>query len=255
MITFLLLVAAQAAQAAPAPTPDDASLRRCVAAVVAEAAPDPATARRVAGEKEAVLAAQCLGLAFVQKEQWVEAAAAFEEGARAALAASDTRQADLWAQAGNAWLAGGEPLKARTALDAALATELLAPELRGEVHFDRARAAVAVGDLVTARADLDRGLELVPADPFGWYLSSALALKEGRLARAQDDIAEALRLAPDEPDLLVHGGNVAGISGEHRAARGLYARAIRVAPDSKAAAAARQALAANRGLADTPPQP
>jgi tetratricopeptide (TPR) repeat protein len=250
---FLLLLAASAAQAAPPPA--DEALRRCVAATLAEPSVNPDTARRVAGQSEDVLAGQCLGLAFVQKGQYAEGAAAFEEAARAAAAAADTRVADLWAQAGNGWLAAGEPLKARTALDAALATELLAPELRGEVHFDRARAAVALNDLVTARADLDLGLELVPADPFGWYLSSALALKEGRLARAQDDIAEALRLAPDDADLLVHAGNVAGISGEHEAARGLYARAIRAAPDSKAAAAARAALAANREQPSTPKPP
>src|SRR3546814_9342139 len=96
-----------------------------------------------------------------------------------------------------------------------------------------------------ARSDINEGLQLVPDDLFGWYISSALALKEGLLARAQDDIAEAVRLAPEDPNLLVHAGNVAGISGEIEAAKGLYAKAIRVAPDSDAAKAARAALAAN----------
>lgn len=125
--------------------------------------------------------------------------------------------------------------------------------MRGEVYLDRGRAGVLLNDIAGARSDINQGLKLVPEDPFGWYISSALALKEGLLARAQDDIAEAVRLAPEDPNLLVHAGNVAGISGEVEAARGLYAKAIRLAPDSEAAKAARAALAAN--ATPTPDKP
>jgi tetratricopeptide (TPR) repeat protein len=199
-------------------------------------------------------ALHCQGLAQAKLEQWRAAAASFEEAAREAEAARDPKHGDYLVQAGNSLLAAGEPAKARALLDAAFATGLLSPELQGEVHFDRARAAIALNQLGTARSEADAGLKLVPADPFGWYLSSALALKEGRLARAQDDIAEALRLAPEDPDLLFHAGNVAGISGELEAALGLYSKAVRVAPQSEAARKARAAIAANSPEA-TPAQP
>lgn len=241
-----MLLALAAAQ--PAPVPDETAARHCTGLVKS----NPGQAVQVASDWRikggGLDARQCLGLAYVALERWPAAATEFEQAAAEAETARDPRHADLWVQAGNSWLAAGNAARARKAFDAALATALLASELRGEVHLDRGRAGVALGDLTGARADIDKGLALVPADPFGWYLSSALALKEGRLARAQDDIAEAVRLAPDDANLLVHAGNVAGISGEIEAARGLYARAIKAAPNSDAARAARTALAANRDL-------
>ena len=52
--------------------------------------------------------------------------------------------------------------------------------------------------LVAARRDLDAGIALVPADPFGWYASASLAARAGDLARARADIAKAASLAPDD---------------------------------------------------------
>lgn len=250
MISFL--IAALAAQAAP--VSDEAQLKQCLEIVKSDAARAVNVAADWRIKGGGFVARQCAGYALVELERWQEAASAFDEAAREAETARDPRRADYLVQAGNAWLAADEPVKARGALDAALATGLLGLELQGEVHFDRARAAVALNEIGKARSDVDAGLKLVPADPFGWYLSSALALKEGRLARAQDDIAEALRLAPEDPELLFHAGNVAGISGELDAALGLYSKAIRVAPQSPAAKKARAALAANMPEA-APAQP
>jgi tetratricopeptide (TPR) repeat protein len=238
-----LLLALAAAQAAPADA--EARLKACTE----QARTAPARAVETAGEWRAkgggLEARLCLGLAYAGVERWPEAATAFEQGAQAAEAARDGRRADLWAHSGNAWLAGGEAAKARAAFDAALAAGLLAAELRGEVHLDRARALVALGDLAAARADIDKGLELVAADPFGWYLSAALARRERNLRRAQDDIAKAVSLAPGDAPILLEAGNIAALSGELDAAKGLYARAARAAPDSEAGRAAETALAAN----------
>ena len=192
-----------------------------------------------------IAARQCLGLAYSKLERWAPAATAFEQAAMDAETAKDPGRADFWVQSGNAWLAAGDAAKARKAFDAALATTLLTGELRGEVHLDRARAAVAAGDLKAARADIDQGLKFVPSDPFGWYLSSALALRESDLGRAKADIVKALALAPADADLLLQAGNVAGVSGEVEAATDFYARAARAAPASPAGKAAQAALAAN----------
>jgi len=155
-------------------------------------------------------------------------------------------------QSGNAWLAGGDPAKARRAFDAALATDGLSPELRGEVYFDRARAAVGQEDLTSARADIDKGLALVPGDPFGWYLSAALARRAKDLVRAKADIAKATDLAPNDADILLEAGNISGLSGEDGIARAFYERATRAAPDSPAGRAAGAALAADK---ETEPPP
>lgn len=245
MIASMLALAA-AAQAAPsAPLSDQSAYEKCAAIARSDAEKGVAVASDWRVKGGGIFALQCLGLSYSGLGRWAPAATAFEQAAQASEAGRDPRRADFWVQAGNAWLAAEEPAKARKAFDAALATAALTPELKGEVYLDRARAGVALDDLAGARADIDKGLELVPADPFSWYLSSALALRQKDLPRAQDDIAKALELAPNDPDLLLHAGNVAGASGEVEAAKGLYMKVIKAAPNSEAAKAAQAALAAN----------
>jgi tetratricopeptide (TPR) repeat protein len=152
-------------------------------------------------------------------------------------------------EAGNARLAAGDAAAARKAFDSALATRLLASKLEGEVHLDLARAAVALNDNGAARTHIDKGLALVPEDPFGWYLSAALARRQNDVARAREDIAKAVSLAPDDSAILLEAGNIAGLSGERDAALGLYDRARRAAPNSEAGKAAQSAIAANEDKA------
>lgn len=238
MIDILL---ALAAIAAPAPSQLDSCAK--LVETAPEKAVESANAWRLSGG--GLPARQCLGLAYAALERWAPAATAFEQAAREAETARDPRGGDFWVQAGNSWLAAGEGAKAKQAFDASLATTALTPELRGEVHLDRARAAVLLGDPVSARNDIDQGLVLVAADPFAWYLSSALAVREGKLDRAKADIAKGLALAPDDPDLLVQAGSVAGLVGEVDAARAFYEKAAKKAPNSRAGKAAAAALAAN----------
>jgi tetratricopeptide (TPR) repeat protein len=192
-----------------------------------------------------ISARQCLGLAYVALERWTPAATTFEQASQEAEAAKDARAADLRIQAGNSWLAADDGAKARPDFDAALAAATLPPQLNGEVHIDRARAGVALGDLAGARADLDKAIELVPADPMTWYLSAALWLRQEAVPRAQADIAKALALAPDDAGILLQAGTIAGVAGDLDGARAFYTRAIQAAPGSDIAHAAEQALAAD----------
>ena len=242
MISFLLALAA--APAGPVDTPQN-RYRACLA--LARSAPERAVGQAQAwlGSGGGVDAAQCLGLAWSSQEKWSEAAAAFDAAARDADNRQDRRRGDLLVEAGNAWLAAGDPAKAGKAFEAALASGLLAPALQGEVHLDLGRAAVALNDPGGARAHIDKGLAMVPGDAFGWYLSAALARRQNDLPLAREHIAKAASLAPDDAAILLEAGNIAGVSGEKDAALGLYARAARLAPESEAGKAARAALAAN----------
>ena len=238
----------------PAPAPqsdsaeavDQARFAQCSGMIRVDAARavEMANAWRLAGG--GLYARQCLGLAYVAQQRWAEAAAVYEEAARDADIVRDDRRADLWVQAGNAWLAGGEPTRAILALDAALATGDVSEELRGEVHIDRARARVALDNPAGARTDLDRALQLVPADPFGWYHSAALARRQGDLARARADIGRAMELAPDNPDVALLGGTIAGEAGDMAEAERLYRAVTEGAPDTDAGRAARESLATLR---------
>ncbi len=226
----------------------------CLAQV--KSAPEQAveTAAQWRAKDGGIPALLCQGLAYTALERWPDAAATFETAAVEAERTQDTRRADFWVEAGNSWLAGGNPARARQAFDTALRIGGLLPQVEGEIHLDRARASVAVDDVAGARADLDKGLALVPSDPFAWYLSAALARRQNDLARARTDIDKAVTLAPDDATILVEAGNIAGLSGDVDSARRLYERAVRAGRGSPAGRAAAAALAANGGPPPAPTQ-
>jgi tetratricopeptide (TPR) repeat protein len=231
---------------ARAPSADETRLQAC--ATLARANPAGAVDEGQAwvAQRGGVPARQCLGLGLVGLQRWAPAATVFEQAARDAEAQNLAVRADLWVQAGNAWLAAGENGRALQAIDAALATPSLTAELRGEAQVDRARAQMASGHADLARQDLDRALQLVPADPFAWYLSAALARRENNLARAQTDIARAVQLAPDDPDVMLLAGTIAGLGGNMVEAERLYRRIVQLAPDSDPGRAAAASLATLR---------
>ena len=143
-------------------------------------------------------------------------------------------------------VAAGDGRKALAALDAALLSPNLTDELRGEVHLDRARARVAMADNDGARTELDRAAQLVPNDPFAWYLSAALARRVNDLPRAAADIAHARQLAPDSPDVLLLAGTIAGLQGNMAEAERLYRQVATAAPNSDAGRQAQESLATMR---------
>ena len=125
----------------------------------------------------------------------------------------------------------------------ALAGPGLQAEQRGEALLDRARAAEAQNDLKTARAKLNEAAATIAADPFYWYFSAALAIREQDKATAQTAINKALTLAPTDPTVLFEAGHVAQFLGDSVGARDYWNRAIRSAPTSPSAKAAREAIA------------
>lgn len=214
---ILLLAAAAVAAAAPAPP--------CPDVVTPQALVCRALAASAAGDSNA-------------------AAQGFEEAAKA-LPEKDPETARMWAAAGNLWLIAGEEGKAALALDRALASPDLVAEQRGEALLDRARVAEAQGDLKTARAKLNEAAQSIAADPFYWYFSAALAIREGDHATAQSAIGKALTLAPSDATILFEAGHVADMSGDEEKARTYWKRAVAADPSGpigKAAAKAQELL-------------
>ena len=233
MILIMLLAAAQAVAASASSGPVDAQgdrFARCVALTHS----DPAAARAEAGRWRIsggrYFARQCAGLAFAADKNWPSAATEFEEAAREAQVAKDTRSANYWAQAGNAWLASGQPAKARVALDSALASGSLTGLPLGEAQLDHARALVAAGEMDAARGDLDLALTTAGDDPLAWLLSATLARRMDNLPRAKSDIAQALKRSADDASVQLEAGNIAAASGDEPAAREAWGTAARLAP-------------------------
>ena len=175
------------------------------------------------------------------------AAQGFEEAAKAS-SDKDPKTARMYAAAGNLWIAADQPGKAALDLDRALALPGLEAEQRGEALLDRARAAEAQNDLKTARAKLREAAASISEDPFYWYFSAALAIRENDPATATAAIGRALTLAPSDATILFEAGHVASFTGDDQQARSYWSRALAsdpAGPVGKAAAKAIEMLGVN----------
>lgn len=189
------------------------------------------------------LARQCLGFAYAQQERWLPAMTAFQQAADEADVARDPASAQLWAQAGNAALAGGEPAMAQSWFDAALARGLPDGLEKGEAYLDRARALVALGKFPQARTDINRALAQVPQDPLAWLLSATLARRMDNLPLAQAHIAKAVGLAGDDASVALEEGNIAILTGNDEGAKSAWERAVKLSSNGPAGKSAAENLA------------
>lgn len=184
----------------------------------------------------------CRGLQAQAEGRADDAAESFEEAAKAS-GDKDPKTARMWAAAGNLWIAADQPGKAALDLDRALSLPGLEAEQRGEALLDRARAAEAQNDFKTARARLNEAATTISNDPFYWYFSAALAIREGDAATAQASIGKALTLSPSDPSILFEAGHVAHFAGDDARARYEWQRAAAADADGPIGKAARDALA------------
>jgi Flp pilus assembly protein TadD len=222
---MILAIAAGIAAAAPASAaaPSPASAGACPDVVT----PDALVCRALEQQKNGNAAG---------------AAQAFEEAARTS-PEKDPKTARMFAAAGNLWIAAGQAGKAALALDKALSLPGLEAEQRGEALLDRARAAESQGDLTSARACLNDAAATISGDPFYWYFSAALAIREADTAKAKAAIAKALSLAPSEPTILFEAGHVAHFADDDARARYYWERAAAKDPNGAVGKSAREALA------------
>lgn len=183
----------------------------------------------------------CRALEAQKKGDSESAAQAFEEAAKTSID-KDPKKARMYAAAGNLWIAAGQPGKAAFDLDKALSLPGLEAEQRGEALLDRARAAEAQGDLKTARAKLNEAAATISGDPFYWYFSAGLAIRESDAATAKASIGKALSLAPSDPTVLFEAGHVADFTGDAASARRYWTQAAAGDPNGPVGKAAAKAI-------------
>ena len=221
---MILLIAAAVAASAPA-------------AQAAPAAPPTAGCPDVVTPEALV----CRALQAQKSGNTEAAAQAFEEAAKAS-PEKDPATARMFAAAGNLWIEANQPGKAAVDLDRALSLPGLEAEQRGEALLDRARAAEAQNDIITARTKLNEAAPTVSDDPFYWYFSASLAIREQDKGTAQAAIAKALNLAPSDPSILFEAGHVAHFTGDDVGARHYWERAAAGDPRGPVGKAAQDAL-------------
>jgi tetratricopeptide (TPR) repeat protein len=184
----------------------------------------------------------CRAIEASKAGRFAEAATAFEQAADLVHISDPARDRAL-AAAGNMWIAAGQPGKAAAALDKALAGGGLKSEQHGLALLDRARAAEALGDLKTARAKINEAAKTIGQDPYLWYFSAAISLREEDIPAAKASINRALAMVPDSAEVLFEAGHIAKAGGEDVQARDYWTRAIAADPNGPTGKAARQALA------------
>ncbi|HVF36996.1 MAG TPA: hypothetical protein VNA29_03535, partial [Sphingomicrobium sp.] len=207
-------------------------------------AAQPAQSGRPATTCPAVLthsAQACRAIVASNAGKFADAAAAFESAAELTPAGDPARDRAL-AAAGNMWIAARQAGKAALALDKALAGGGLKADQHGLALLDRARAAEAQSDLKTARSKVTEAARTISDDPYLWYFSAALAIREQDIPTAKAAINRALALAPNSPEVLFEAGHVAKAAGEEAQARDYWTRALAADPDGAAGKAAKEAL-------------
>ncbi|HET9336267.1 MAG TPA: hypothetical protein VFO12_07665 [Sphingomicrobium sp.] len=187
-------------------------------------------------------AQSCRAIEASKAGRFADAAASFESAADLSGSAEPARDRAL-AAAGNMWIAAGQPGKAAVVLDKALAGKGLQAEQHGLALLDRARAAEAQNDLKTARAKINEAAKTIAEDPYLWFFSAALSLREEDIPAAKSSINRALAMVPDSAEVLFEAGHIAQAAGENAQARNYWTRAIAADPTGPTAKAARAALA------------
>ena len=187
-------------------------------------------------------AQSCRAIEASKAGRFADAAEAFESAADLTVPDDPAHDRAL-AAAGNMWIAAGQPGKAAVALDKALAGKGLLADQHGLALLDRARAAEAQGDLKTARAKVTEAAKTIGEDPYLWFFSAALAIREEDIPTAKSSIARALAMVPDSPEVLFEAGHVFEAAGEEAKAREYWTKAATADPNGPAGKAAARALA------------
>ncbi len=183
-------------------------------------------------------AQHCAAIAYLGLGLYNEAAQRLEVlGERSAMQDGRLR-ADLYAQAGQAWLIAGKP-------DQALAAQTRALALRpndAEILIDRSITLATSGRLWEAVDDLNHVLDVAPnrADALVFRASAYRSLET--LDLAEQDIEAANRLWPDSAEVILERGSIRKSRGNIAGARADWLRVIELAPNTPSGEAARREI-------------
>jgi tetratricopeptide (TPR) repeat protein len=183
-------------------------------------------------------ASHCAALALVALRRYGEAAGRLDDLART-LKAGAPERAELFDQAGNAWLLAANAAAAQASFTAALS---LTPD-DPEILTDRARARAMQKDWKGADADLTAALPQSPDRVALYVLRASARHAEGLKAEARTDIDAALKLRPNDPEALLQRGAMKYEDGDVAGAQVDWKSVVTLAPRSHAAAVARQHIA------------
>jgi tetratricopeptide (TPR) repeat protein len=147
------------------------------------------------------------------------------------VALQQPREPEWYIQLGDAWLAGGEPVKAVTAYERAVQ---LRPQMVRALQ-SLAKGLKAAGQPVRSAAILQQAIQIAPSDAASWYQFGALDSALGRTAEALEKIQKAIALDPDLPGEYTTLAAIQAAAGQRDRARAALREALRLDPYDAAA--------------------
>ena len=188
-------------------------------------------------------ARHCVAVAMFQAGKYAQAAAQFEAIARDMGQERPGLRAELWAQAGQAWIEAGQADKAAEAQSRALDLKTNDAEL----WIDRALSYAAMAAWPRAISDLDQALRLRPNNLEILVLRAAAWRNARNPTQAMADVVQALRIAPDHTDALLERGFINLARGDRTQANDDFNTVLRLVPaGSEAARRASKAAVSDR---------
>jgi tetratricopeptide (TPR) repeat protein len=194
-------------------------------------------------------ARHCVAIAMFEAGRHVPAATQLEAIARDMGQERPGLRAELYAQAGQAWMEAGQAENAAAAQSKALALKSDDPDL----WVDRGLSHAAMKAWPRAISDFDRALAMRPRDIEIIVLRAASWRNSGDPSRALTDAQFALRIAPEHSEALLERGFSYLALGDKKGAETDFSKVlVLVPPGSDAARRAQAGLRGEQPSAATP---
>lgn len=171
-------------------------------------------------------ARHCKALALIRTGQVEDGALELERVAEAMPQVKAPLAAELFAQAGQAWVKAGNPQRALYAQNQGL--KLNPKDV--ELLIDRALTYGAAGMYFEALDDLNVASDLVPDNPDVYAMRAAAYRQLENPDLAEDNIDQALRISPSHPGALLERGYLRRSKGDLEGARTDWLAVIQVMP-------------------------
>jgi tetratricopeptide (TPR) repeat protein len=180
--------------------PVDTRYEQCLALVDSDAERAYEEGMAWAAEGNALNAYRCAAVALIAQNRVDEGARRLESLATALNPAETAMRAELFSQAGNAWLLAEEPARARSAFTRAISTMAPRAQALPDLLIDRARAYAMEGDYRHAEEDLSAALDQRPNDALALRLRASARMHQSSFQLAEADALASLQRATTEAD-------------------------------------------------------
>jgi tetratricopeptide (TPR) repeat protein len=191
-------------QAGVVPTAEAAGIgerfQQCVAQIDQDAEHAYEEAMAWAADGQSVFAYRCAAMALIAQSRYDEGARRLDSLGMALNPLETGLKAELFSQAGNAWLLAREPSRARSSFTRAIALMSSDQEQLPDLLIDRARAYAMELDWRHAEEDLSHALDQRPRDALALRLRAEARMRQSAFDLAEADANAAIAIEPQEVD-------------------------------------------------------